>query len=71
MILTERQKMFLFTLLKDTLTKNVVGYLCYSPEDRVKMLDEIINQQPNDVHYISGYNGLKIDGGCNISTDTR
>jgi len=45
MKISEKQLLFLFHLLTDTLTKNVLGYLSTTHEDRNRMLNEIINQQ--------------------------
>ena len=47
MILTDKQAHILLHILQDTLTKNIIGYLSMSHEDRAKLLNEIINQQDN------------------------
>jgi len=48
MILTEKQALFLFHLLHDTLTKNIVGYLSTTHEARRTLLGVIMNQQSDD-----------------------
>ena len=45
MFLTEKQKLFLFALLQNTLEKNVIGYLKSTHETRKTLLNNIINQQ--------------------------
>lgn len=47
MKLTQRQAMQLMALLQSSLSKNVVGYLCYDIKQRTVLLNEIINQQDN------------------------
>lgn len=45
MKISSKQVVMLITLLQSSLSKNVVGYLCYTAEQRRCLLDEIINQQ--------------------------
>ena len=45
MILTDKQAHLLLHLLQDTLTKNVVGYLSTTHEQRNDLLNDILNQQ--------------------------
>ena len=49
MKISEKQLLFLFQLLQDTLTKNVAGYLSTTHEFRLQLLNEIINQQSEDL----------------------
>ena len=58
MILTEKQALFLFYLLQDTLTKNVVGYLSTSHSHRTQILNDIINQQSDTIIKMKGENEL-------------
>ena len=45
MILTSRQAHLLLHLLQDTLTKNVLGYLSMTPDTRLELLNNIMDQQ--------------------------
>lgn len=47
MKLTQQQIVRLVILLQSSLSKNVVGYLCYDFQQRTEMLNEIIQQQDN------------------------
>lgn len=47
MILSDKPAHLLVTLLESSLSKDVVGYLNISFEDRACLLNEIINQQDN------------------------
>lgn len=48
MKLTQQQAFQLLALLQSSLSKNVVGYLCYDLEQRTQLLNEIITQQDNE-----------------------
>ena len=45
MKLTDKQALQLVVLLQSSLSKEVVGYLCYDYATRAKLLESIINQQ--------------------------
>ena len=45
MILSEKQAQMLVFLLQSSLSKNVVGYLCYDIKQRTKLMNDIVNQQ--------------------------
>jgi hypothetical protein len=49
MKLSNKQAHQLLALLHSSIEKNVVGFLCFDYETRVKMLNEIINQQDSEV----------------------
>jgi hypothetical protein len=49
MKITEKQILQLIILLHSSLTKNVIGYLCISHEDRQKLLNDIVAQQSEDI----------------------
>ena len=53
MKISEKQLVFLFHLLQDTLTKNVVGYLSTTPEARTNLLNDIMKQQDKSLFEIS------------------
>lgn len=49
MKLTQKQACLLVSILQDTLTKNVVDYLNLKHKDRVRLLNEILNQQGTEL----------------------
>lgn len=49
MIISEKQILFLFHLLQDTLSKNIVGYLSTTAECRAKILNDIMDQQSDNL----------------------
>jgi hypothetical protein len=49
MRLSEKQAQELMALLMSSLEKNIANYLCYDYEERVKMVNEIVNQQSREL----------------------
>lgn len=60
MKISEKQLLFLFHLLQDTLSKNIIGYLSTTPEARVQILNDIINQQDETLFEISPNQALDL-----------
>lgn len=60
MVITEKQALTLIMLLINSLSKEVVGYLSLSIEQRARLLSEILNQQ-NDERLIKLTIGRQID----------
>ena len=48
MKLTQKQAMQLVILLQSSLSKNILGYLCYNVDDRALLLSNIMNQQDDE-----------------------
>ena len=55
MKISERQVSQLIQILQDTLTKNIVGYLAVSHENRTALLNEIIFQQSKELKDIESF----------------
>jgi len=53
MKISNHQAQLLVSLLQSTLSKNLVGYLSISFEDREKLLNEILSQQSREVNEIN------------------
>lgn len=49
MRITQKQAFLLVSILQSSLTKNVVGYLCYDQKTRADLLNEIANQQGDEI----------------------
>lgn len=74
MKLTQKQACLLVAILQDTLSRNVVGYLKMKHEDRIKLLNEILNQQDTklmDVEDISDESVSKLEAIRELVNDTH
>lgn len=49
MRITEQQLQFLYQIAMDSVKMNVMGLFCYPMEQRLKLVDAIMNQQSGEI----------------------